>query len=259
MKLNELRSTGFGRGAKRLSLSGPADDCDDVLLPSDSTIPIAPSVFPPRQLKWRDYLIPATALSVTADASGGVINPTGTDRLLGVDQGPNQYQRNGNHIFVESVQVRGMLWHEGDPVSLLVNLDCWATLSLCLDTQTNNSQCTSQQIFSNFAGTSRANVVPLRNMDLSNRFAVLKTELFDLSSTTLTLDPTSVPPEFSWGGRGHPVDFFVPLKRAVNFNASGAGILSMRDLSAHLVGFCNSSASTVTFVGHARIRFCDLS
>lgn len=259
MKLNELHSSGFGRGSKRLSVSGPADDSDDVLLPLNSTIPIAPSVFPPRQLKWRDYLIPSTALSVTADASGGVISPTGTDRILGVDQGPNQYQRNGNHIFVESIQLRGMLWHEGDPVSLAVNLDCWAVLSLCLDVQTNNSQCTSQQIFSNFSGSSRANVVPLRNMDLSNRFSVLKTELFDLSSTTLTLDPTAIPPEFSWGGRGHPVDFFVPLKRVVNFNSTTAGILSMRDLSAHLVGFCNNSSSTVSFIGHARIRFCDLS
>lgn len=255
----EFGSSGSGRGAKRMSLPGPPDDCDDVLLPANSSIPVAPSVFPPRQLKWRDYLIPSAALSFQADASGGVINPTGTDRILGVDQGPNQYQRNGNVIFVESIQVRGMLYHEGDPVSLSVNLDHWAMLSLCLDCQTNNSQCTSQQIFSNFSGSSRANVVPLRNMDLSNRFAVLKTELFDLSPKTLTLDATSVPPEFSWGGRGHPVDFFVHLKRVVNFNASGAGILSMLDLSAHLVGFCNNSSVSTYFIGHARIRFCDLS
>jgi len=259
MKFHELHSSGSGRDVKRLRLPGPADDRSDVLLPIDSTIPHSPSVFPPRQLKWRDYTFPETVLSNSSDATSGVISPSGTDKILGVDQGPNQYQRNGNIIFVESIHLRGMLYQNGDPVALVVDQGTWAMLSLCLDTQTNFTQCGSQQIFSNWLGSRVVNTVPLRNMEFSSRFSVLKSELFDMSPRTLTLDAAAIPPEFSMGGRWQPVDFFVPVKRVVNFRFDTAGIASMVDLSAHLVGFCSGIEFDTHFSGHARIRFCDLS
>jgi len=256
-------SRGTGGSSAHKRLRGDADDNSDVLLPLHGSIPRFQSMVPAPELKFLDRYTDAQQLSVDTSMAGGILPPSGPLSVPSRGNGPTQF--NGRGILIKNWSVRGSFDLEYALVLPTPISGRLAFIALVLDTQTNGTQCVSEDIFTNPGNAVTSSCTPLVNLYNSNRFVVLARKTFELNPKTLTNDyEPAVPPTFQMSGVRVPFEFFVPLDIRVMFKSFTGAISDVVDNSLHVVMF-SSYYDTNPLVhqplsagGYAsRIRFYD--
>lgn len=240
-----------------------ADDDSDVLLPLHGEVPRFRSMVPSQELKFLDTYLTFSALSVDSAMTGGIIAPSGVASIPTRGTAANQFQ--GRGIVIKNWSVRGSFDLAREEAMATPCEGRLAFIALVLDTKSNGSQCTSQQVFVNPGNTIAGMCSPLVNLLYSNRFVILGRKTFLLNPETLTNDyEIGVPPTYQQSGVRVPFEFFCPMDVVVNFKAFTGAISDIVDNSLHVVMFSsyydtNPLLNLPTTSGgySSRIRFLD--
>lgn len=263
------------RGVSYKRLHHDPDFDDAMLLSSDDEEPAPRSLLPFVELKYWDLSRGGDTGSVGGDPvpSGAglddwIFNPT-----LGICsvpvRGDGAQEYTGKAIRIKSWAVRGSVWLQPTLNALEGLRPRWVFMALVLDTQTNGTQCTSDQILQFiYTQNNMGHCAPFQNMAYSKRFRLLKRKTWDLSPKTLSIDIGIAPDPNAWqcAGRLKTFDFFIPLDVICNFKTFpvDSEIASCVDNSLHVVMgtntinglLVNQPAITAGYV--SRIRFEDL-
>lgn len=167
--------------------------------------------------------------------------------------GDGEQNRDGKRILIDMVEVKGNIIGNAFELQAGPSSSMKVFVALVLDTQSNGAQLNSEDVFKNAAANVDTNASPLRNLLFGSRFRVLKHELFDMDTKTLSHFAVD---SFSWAARGCPFEWFIPFKEplVVNFNAgTTASIANVVDNSLHIIAFATKADGTISY--NARIRF----
>jgi len=264
--------TTSGRVARKRMSSDPDFD-DDVLLPYRGTVPYSPAFFPPKELKFFDCTAFAFNPSTNADGTSGIVGWSGVSGVTNCStptrgDGPTQFS--GRSILIKSWSIRGSVSLDNFTAALTPPDGRLFFIALVVDSQTNQSQCTSQSIIGpsglDAIGTAETNCTPNINLLNSNRFSILRRDVFGLNAKSLTIyEVVGVPPAYLGTGMSIPFEFFVPLDLRVDFNtfSSPMTVANVVNNSLHVVCFTTYHSlavgqPTVSCGLQSRIRFFDL-
>lgn len=263
-----MRQANASNFLKRLRAERSSDDLPDdafvddlLLLPSYGSVPRSPAFLPTNELKYFDTYLNDDVVSTDAALLGGILSPSAIASIPLQGHGAQNYS--GKSIIVKSWNVRGSFSLGEVDSAAFPPEGRLAFIALVLDTQTNGTQCTSDEIFTNPGSTLAAQCNPLIRLESSPRFVVLRRKTIDLNVKcfTNTFVPLE-PPVYQIAGVQADFDFFVPLDLLVNFKGSSGGITDAADNSLHVVMFTTYYDSTfvlyeprVTCGFSSRIRF----
>jgi len=262
------RAYGPSRGSRGVStykrVRGDAADDDNVLLPLYGSVPRFRSMVPAPELKFLDTYLNYQILSVDSAMSGGILAPSAIASVPVRGDGPSNFS--GRGVRIKSWCVRGSFLLSNEDVMAYPCSGRLAFIALVLDTQTNGTQCTSQQIFTNPGNTVAAMCSPHVNLLNSDRFVILARKTVEVNPQTLSiyfLVPPDVP-EYQQSGVRVPFEFFVPLDLPVLYKSFGSQIADVIDNSLHVVMFQSYYDATLALHyasvsgGYSsRIRFLD--
>lgn len=166
-------------------------------------------------------------------------------------QGDTAQSRDGKKITIKSVLIRGLINVGLIEAGTTPNAGNRVFVALVLDKQSNTAQMNSEDCFQNQSGSALGATCPMRNLNFSNRFKVLKTVELDLNSKTLA---SSALNDFSWNGEQQTFEWYVKTNIDVNFNATTTStIAAVVDNSLHVIAYSTITGNTLTY--NARIRF----
>lgn len=207
--------------------------------------------------KFLDAGLTATTIGAATALTGGEYDPTAlsTGCLNAPAQGDGATSRDGKRIVVDSVYVKGQVWrpkledqtNPPDPEKVYI--------ALVLDTQSNGTQCNSEDIFLNWSTQAETNVCPLRNLTNSERFRIIDTALIELDVCALSVEADNA---FSWAGKAKDFTFYHKFKDGglpVNFVAtsSAGAVTSIIDNSLHIIAFSTLGVAQLAY--NSRVRF----
>lgn len=222
--------------------------------------------------KFLDCAMAQTNIA-TSDAimSGGVKPPTIVSQLASSPGCLNSptigsafNQRDGRQINMDSIIVKYQVAIPATFNNTFVDFSCTVFVALVLDTQSNGSAPTSEQIFINPGyihtppSPSSGNTMmaqPLRNLQYVKRYQVLDTAIHSFNPT-IARDPLGTPSFFHNGIRhaGTLRKTFRNLK--TNFIGADAGIAGISDNSLHVVAFCSNTTFASPSLSYiSRFRF----
>lgn len=237
-----------------------SDDRDDVLLSGDGPISDSIAFFPSKELKYFDKFLENHSVVIPPvwGAANMFCNPS-SGLISTPVRGDGFQNRHGRAIMIKNLQLGGVLYKHAEPVMFQPPLPMIVYVAVIADTQTNGTQCTTQEVFANDMDDASALVPPFRNMDWNVRFQVIKHEVFTLGrSTSFTIDDTVIPPEYSWAGDVCSFNWFIPLNYMVRFNnGTTDSVASVQDVSLHVVAASTSGGNAVKLWYKSRIRFAD--
>lgn len=203
--------------------------------------------------KFYDTSLVGYTFLTPTDAAGGEANPSATIALNTVTQGDGESQRDGRKMVMTSIFVSGIVYFA--PEADQENLDYISNvyLALVLDTQTNGAALSSENVFVNPGASSFTAASPLRNLQYTQRFKILKSKTFAMPIPQATYNGGIS--DFEVGGTQTPFSWYVPLSNiAVNFSGTTETIANIVDNSIHLVGY--RSFGKNSFLSYnTRLRF----
>lgn len=205
--------------------------------------------------KFLDNSIAATALTAPTDFTGGEVDPATTLCLTAPAQGDGASNREGKQIIGKSLQIKGQVFALGNEAQTSPPLSVQCIVACVLDTQTNNAQMNSEDLWTNVQASAALNACPLRNMNFGKRFKVLKQEVFNLENTALSHFAVD---SFTKSSRSAIFDWFIPLNDLrINFNTTATGVIgNVLDNSIHMIAFTNTTSEvTPTLIYNSRFRF----
>lgn len=178
---------------------------------------------------------PATALSLTAIAAG---------------DGPTH--RDGRHIKVLGVFLRGQVLFSALSPSVDIPLGDYVRIAIVLDTQTNGAQLSVPDVFSDVTDTD-LDTMAFRNLEYTQRFKVLKD--FVVRRPYM---PVVAPTGTTYASSGTMVPWKVNLsfmKRPlqINYTNTSADISNCVDNSIHVIAMAVRNDNVLRYV--ARTRF----
>lgn len=209
--------------------------------------------------KFYDCALANAAIVQNANFTGCFLDPTAipgpTQCLNAPAQGAGANTRVGIKYNIISIWIGGQVFVQ--PVANQATAPAASTIfwALVMDKQTNGAQAATELIYQNPSATLfGASLAPVRNMQYSKRFKVLKTW-----NTVLT-------PNFSGDGVANqedvaaaamPFEYFKKFKKPIRVEciASTGTVADIMNYSFHLVGTANGGAPLITY--NCRIRFTD--
>jgi len=261
------------RRRSRKRVSGDPDDDDFMLLSPFGEVPHSPAVFPSRELKFFDCTAFDFNPSTTADGTLGIVSWSGVSGptiCSGPTRGDGPSQFSGRSILIKSWSIRGSAFLNPFSNATTPPEGRLFFIALILDSQTNGSQCTSQAIIGpsglDAIGTSSTNCTPNINLLNSDRFTILRRDVFALNPKCLTIyEVVGVPPVYLGTGCVRPFEFFVPLDIRVDFKTFSSPMTASNVLSnsLHVVCFTTYASPLVNHPAVAcgmqsRVRFVSL-
>ncbi len=144
------------------------------------------------ETKAFDQAIIGAAVNARTDATLGVINPSATITLSTVGRGDAPNQREGRRITFKSIYVSGVITIQpqinqiiGDAATNIYGCIVW-------NKQVNAVNMTSEQVFVNPGGSLFTATSLLRNLDLQDRFVVLKSFRRQVQPPRMAFDGTNI-------------------------------------------------------------------
>jgi len=257
----------YGRGsgrrhAKRV-LSG-SDDDDDVLLPHNGSFSVAGAFFPEKELKyydtWIDFQAPGTA-STCADSNMTDIAGAGKT-ICNPGQGDSPSGRNGNKILVKSLHIKGSVRLSSIDDGSLIPQPRRIFIAVVRDGQTNGIATTGFNVWVNPSGAQHQLMNLHRNLNFSDRYAVLRQCQIDMTPTDFEVLTITVPDQTASVGRLACFEFFIPLDDVVVFKSDTNSIADVVNTSywVHAIEYPFGGAVGVISPGmeinyNARVRF----
>lgn len=204
-----------------------------------------------QELKFFDSARTALALTAPTDAAGGEVDPATVNCLFAPTQGTGAQNRDGRRVQMRSIQITGEVSCAAQTDQTVLDVPPKILLALVLDKQTNATQLSSEDVFTNPSGAANLAASPLRDLERSTRFKVLKQWTIQLTAPQVGWDGTNleqagVTRSFSWYGR---------VNIPVEFLGNAGNIADIQDNSVHMVGYCSTVALAPTVSYNCRIRF----
>jgi hypothetical protein len=211
------------------------------------------------ETKFLDMAKTATTIDDDVNLATAEMDPTGTGCtgcLSAPAQNATESGRIGRKITIKSLQIEGVLsvasqlnQTDADPSPIVF-------IALVLDKQTNGAQFNSENVYTSPGATELLSASPLRNMEYTNRFRVLKNKQVTFQQAPHVWDGTNI----EVGGQTKPFRFFVEFPRGlpVQFNSgTTANVSAVIDNSLHLMATVNNLGYAVNLLYNARLRYVD--
>lgn len=200
------------------------------------------------ETKYHDTFFNAVIAGVTPDMVGGQADPALQGCLNSPAQGPGPNQRVGRTITVTSCLVQGLVQVASSLAVGLIQPPI-AYLALVLDRQTNGSVPGTASIYSNPTGSPAGMIAPVRNLEFTQRFRVLKVVQLAFPEVTqanaTAMSGSKMPFSMSWKG-----------EILTNMNGADGTLTQIVDNSLHVVAFTDDNTPVSPFLTYnARIRF----
>lgn len=208
----------------------------------------------PAEKKFVDQSV-AIAQGMTANTAwaAGELDPATNNCINAVAQGSGNSQRVGMKYAVHSIEVSGQLQVPAEANQTAGDTAITTFIALVWDKQTNAAQLNSEDVYTSLAEVG-AITQPLRNMNFSKRFKVLRTFKCVLKPPTLSWDGTNM----EQGGDAHQFTWYVKFMKPVIVECSGTGatVASIMNHSFHVVGQASSTQALITY--NSRVRYSDV-
>ncbi len=151
------------------------------------------------------------------------------------------------------ITVKGLLHWAALTNQTAAQTDSVVFLALVLDTQTNGTLLSSEQVFVNPSADSGCSTSPLRNLQYQQRFKVLKTVKIRMAAGQGSYDGTNIEVQ----GREYHFSMNCKLNDIpVNFTGATETIANVVDNSISLIGFSHDQSSQAPLITYnARLRF----
>lgn len=192
-----------------------------------------------------------TSISSAAALTGGEIDPSTILTLSAPAQGNGEENRDGRQIVVTSVNVKGGVKIPAQSGQTGADDGTVIFVALVLDTQTNASQLSSEQVFINPSGSGNLSGQPMVNLQYRQRFKIIASKTFTADDINITYNGTNM----SQQGKYLPFSFYKKCKTKVNFTDGNEGVASVTDNSYHIVAFTNSNVLGPQLLYNSRVRF----
>lgn len=199
--------------------------------------------------KFLDSSKTLTTLPAPADCSGAELDPATTNQLNAVAQGDGESNRDGKNYVIKSIHFRGVIREPAQTNQVATDVISTYFVAIVQDTQTNAAQLNSEDVFTNPGASSSFATSPLRNLQYSKRFKVLKWWRGSLPVPSVTYDGTNV----EQTGTEKLLQCDIPCNIRVNTKGTSANVTDIVDNSLHVIGF--SSQATAQLGYNCRIRF----
>jgi len=166
-------------------------------------------------------------------------------------EGDGANQRDGRRILITSIQLKVNIYVLNSITGVAPANQSRAMVSLVWDKQTNGAQLNSEDVFTNPTAGINIATMPLRNMEYSSRFSVLKSWEIDLTPVSLFQAASG----WCWNAKSATLECFLPLSLVVNFSGAAEGVASVVDNSLHLIANSNGQDTTTVIYYLSRVRF----
>lgn len=188
------------------------------------------------------------ASGITASWAGGEKDPAGTNCLFAPVKGTGPSDRDGDHVIIKQVQIRGTVWWGPmsdqtdvyDPIQLAIYL--------VLDTQTNGAQLNAEDVMV----ATDPEEFAFRNLQYKKRFKILKAWRFGLNQVVAMTDGANTA---SIGGNQRYFSCNNKCNIPVDFVGNAGTVADIGDNSLHIIACCSSVPGGVNISYHSRIRF----
>lgn len=207
--------------------------------------------FAGQELKFFDSVRASLAIPAPTDATAGEMDPATLNAIFCPVQGTGGSNRDGRRCTMTSVQITGLVNVPAQQGQTSADVNGTIFIALVMDKQTNASQLASEDVFSNPSGNASMAASPLRDLERSTRFNVLKVWTMDLPPQQAQHDGTNADLQ------GYQLRFegFIKLNTKVEFIANGGTVADTQDNSLHMIAFASTTASAPTLLYQARVRF----
>jgi len=206
------------------------------------------------ELKFMDASRSGLALTAPSDATGGEVDPATMNCLNGIAQGDGESERDGRRVIMKSIQIEGRIAFaaSADQADIVTAPNIF--IALVWDKQTNQAQLNSEDVFTNPGAATGLAANPMRDLQYSTRFEVLKTwRLSRPPSPAAGTDGTNT------NSVKTPDVLFRFYKKLPNipvtFNGTGATVASITDNSLHLIAYASQVTQASTINYNSRLRF----
>ncbi len=201
------------------------------------------------ELKFFDSSRAAIALTAPTDATGGEVDPVTLNCLFAPTQGTGVQSRDGRRVVMKSLQIRGVVTVPNADVVTTGKIAPVFFIAIVMDKQTNAAQASSEDVFTNPGAAALLAASPLRDLERSTRFRVLKEWI--LTGDT----PTTVDGSTDQNGYSIPFGYYGKMSTKVEFVANGGSVADIQDISLHVMAYCSSTTFAPTITYNSRVRF----
>lgn len=202
------------------------------------------------EIKFLDSAYSGTIPAPT-DGSGGEADPATLLSLSSIAQGDGESTRDGKKCVVSSAFVSGTIYCPPQINQTAVDTSATVYIALVMDTQTNEAQLASEDVYVNPGGIAATAATPLRNLKYTSRFRVLDRFEVATPQAVIAYDGTNmetggfqVPFKLSWKGQ-----------MPVTFSDTGGIIADVVDNSLHVIAYCSNVTQALSLNYNARVRF----
>ena len=138
---------------------------------------------------------------------------------------------------MKSIQISGIVNIAAQANQTAADAASLVFLALVLDKQTNGAQLNSEDVYHNQGADGVLAACPLRDMNRSTRFQVLKTWRMQFDQPNMSFDATNV----EQGGAAKYFECYVKLDQKVEFTASAGTVADISDNSLHMIGYTSNT------------------
>jgi len=214
------------------------------------------------ELKFWDTGKVDTALIAPTDTTSFLFNPGVVgDCMNCVPQGDTAQSRDGRKMRMRSLYIKGYLKRANFEANGAVSPPVRAYVAAVLDRQTNGAAAASSLVWNQApnGASSLFNAGLLRNLENSDRFRILKDQVFDLNLTTLA--GIGAADAWSTAGLVRHFEWFIPLNETVTFLATNPTTAQIANIVSNSISFyavatdATATIGTVTCGYVSRLRF----
>ncbi len=208
-----------------------------------------------QELKFYDTSLVGDTLVAPTDAAGGEVDPSATIVLNSVTQGDGEQQRDGRKMTMKSIYINGMINIPAKTTESSADEASQVFIALVLDTQTNGATITSENVFVNKSAAAVLAASPMRNLEFSTRYRVLKSKQFVIQNPNIANNAASTG-NLVQQGLQRQFKMFVDLKDlGVTFNGTTETVANITDNSLHMIAYTSSLTLFATISYNSRLRF----
>jgi len=190
--------------------------------------------------------------SIGTTVAGSESSPTTEGSLTSIAAGDGPTHRDGRHIKVVGIYIRGQVLFAADAADAAQPLGDYVRLLVILDTQTNGSTFNAEDVLADTTDTD-LDTLAFRNLEYIQRFRILK-DIY-VKRPYMAMTGTVGTPSYAASGVMVPFKINLPFKTPlqVNFTNTTAVIGNCVDNSVHVIAIACRDSNNLRYV--ARTRF----
>lgn len=207
------------------------------------------------ETKFLDSNLNSTALASQTSWAGCELNPATQLCFNSMVQGTSASQREGRKITNVSLEIVGTILQNAQAGQTAMDIAPTIMLALVLDTQTNGGTATgldAENVYTNPSAVAVCNAAPLRNMNYSKRYRVLRTWTKNLTQLPAAVEGAG---DIEQAGNTTPFKMFVKLGFVTEFLGNAGTVADISTNGLFLIGTTTHTSTAPTITYNARLRF----